>query len=282
MSGLSITSKRKNISSLTLIILTVFVFSTFSFLILYFYFKPSSVLHSFENGNNLYVIDREWKDVPIPIKSHFGFDDPPNNARLWEEAKSIASQGKQLLLSQVLQQFRKSGYLDFLDGDDFFKKLYEQVDAFVYKETADEVFSVLSNYSIQGTLDRKKFTLPQHPPKYIETVDRKDRVMIEKAHELVPNVYDYTLADRAPMVSLGFNVFGKYKHYLSGHMVASAHYMRRDFVEGWTKYSPTINTPFLAVTGMNDFIITLNKVKIDYFIPFFCFYVYITSTSTSY
>lgn len=266
--------KPSSFSQLTIIAICISTFSIFVTLYVSVPRRPSSPVLSqsdFRYNRSINIdsfgpflheinenLENDFQSIPIPTTSHFFFDHPPTDLHLWEVAKNLASQGKQILLSQVLMQFQKTTYSDFLDADNNFKKLYTQVDLFMYKENAKSLFDILANASLidenqKNYMKTPPFSIKKFPPKFVD----KEKTVIETVpdiYQYTPGVYDFKLADRSPIVSLGYHLFEKSRQgiYFDGVMIGSVHYMRRDFVSDWNEYKNAIKVPFVIINVINE------------------------------
>jgi hypothetical protein len=69
-----------------------------------------------------------WCSVKMPKQSLFRFEKPPIDEYRWRIAQIQASKGEQILLKKILEKFKF--YLNFIDGDIFFRNLHHVVDIF--------------------------------------------------------------------------------------------------------------------------------------------------------
>ena len=92
--------------------------------------SPSSSLPPPPSTGSVVCDDAVWCAVPMPEKSHYNFDGPPNDPVRWRIAQAQAARGEQVLLQRVAKVF-PSPWNSFLDGDKSFRGLHNLVDIFV-------------------------------------------------------------------------------------------------------------------------------------------------------
>lgn len=68
----------------------------------------------------------QWRDVPMPTKSHFADFEPPSDALRWNQALLQAARGEQVLLERVLRVIRSP--TDLFENDKNFKWLHGVAD----------------------------------------------------------------------------------------------------------------------------------------------------------
>jgi hypothetical protein len=130
-------------------------------------------------------LDPIWCAIPMPQVSYYGFN-PPNDARLWNEAQAHAASGRLIIAEQVRHIFPHP--FDFLDGDKAFHNIEALVDYFIDPKT---MFGPIANGAISSNA-RKRYAAS------LLKYGKEDEVYIRRGYENIP----YT-ADRSPIVQIG-------------------------------------------------------------------------------
>ena len=90
----------------------------------------------------------EWCEVPMPVKSHYGFESPSDPTR-WRRAQQAAARGDHSVLTEGLKHFSQP--YDFLDGDTAFKYMHYYTDIFLDREMG---FSALTGGAVKVKTSR--------------------------------------------------------------------------------------------------------------------------------
>ena len=186
-------------------------------LYLMFYLSPS---YSSAEG---ICLDNVWCNIPMPLKSHYNLD-PPNDLTRWKLAQNYSAINKQVLLKSISKVLTDSD--DLLDGDINFRRYYQHIDIFMDSQSRiHEINHILrSRFSIKSL-----FTTSHKATRKLQTIDlnneqtnsnkkTKKRTSKKKkgsnkinSTELLPPVPDFRSQRRAPVISLGYAVFGPSK-----------------------------------------------------------------------
>jgi hypothetical protein len=175
-----------------------------------------------------------WTSIPMPKKSHFGFD-PPRDRSKWERSQRLATSNTQVILKHILKYFNHP--YDFLDGDVFFREIQKIADIFL-----DSVNQKLNDLTAS----------PQdnNVPHNIEGFNFSE---IQNIDSFVPGTYEFRLSKRAPVVSIGYYVFDRmYSSYYHGKVLGHADVTRRVLLNQWKEVKDKINTPFIAMYIVNE------------------------------
>jgi hypothetical protein len=246
---------------------------------------PASLdaLLSSSDSTPIVCTDPVWCSVPMPKKSHFGFDVPTDPVR-WKRAQALASSDRQILLEEIIKVFPHP--LDFVDGDRSFRKIHYLVDIFVDKnkglvditsdsklgvtgmvrrklEAHQSVVSSLSEaFEHLGILDnseqsRSEVQQTNSMHRGLQDAGAAEKEMqqgeIPDVYKYIPPNYDFRSQNRAPLIQLGFGVWKKdSNHYFSGNRLGYSGIDRAQFLKDWNAIKHKINTPFLVLCEGNE------------------------------
>lgn len=172
--------------------------------------------------------DTIWLSIRMPKKSYFKFTPPTDQAK-WDLAKYQACIGEQVLLKESLKVF--PNYLDFLDGDIWFRKHNLPVDIFMDK------------------IDGLNFLTKSAKTKYTSKYPWQ-----EGGKSLIPDPYDFREAERAPVVRMGYFAFDKDSgtQFFEGRRVGEVSVDKKHLFRQWKMYKDQINTPFILMHSANE------------------------------
>eukprot|EP01031_Cornospumella_fuschlensis_P034902 gene34902-42268_t len=185
--------------------------------------------------------DPEWCNVPMPAKSHYYFD-PPTDLNLWKKSQIIAMRGDQVLLKDAIKAF--PNHMDFLDGDISFRKMHYAMDIFLdEKRDLSPLLPVMAGSRVSKMTDDRTRRLAAASSYPWEAEGKR----------VIPDTYDFRLADRAPVISVGYTAYQRDSQtYFSGNRLGGAFLDRNRFFGYWRKVKNRIDFPFISVCTLNE------------------------------
>ena len=234
--------------------LVIIVLLPISFLLYFIYYQPNDQIlmrkdHLLPSNYHLVSSNQvdtendcptnnEWCNIPMPKQSYFRFP-PPKDKEKWKQAAILAMKGEHVLLKRILQYFPSS--FDFLDGDVLFRAYHQPIDYYL-DENND--FRVLTPNGLNNYLQKR----PR--PKV-----RKYSFELNTSMKFMPNLYDFTNIQRAPIIKLGYYAFKKYNrrnNFFSGSYAGEVSIDRKKFLYLWQQYSKQINISFILLHSSNE------------------------------
>lgn len=214
---------------------------------------------SSDSLDSLPCIDDDWCNIPMPTKSSYNFFPPPTDARRWRRAQVQASRGDQVLLKEAVKVF--PNHFDFLNGDRSFRPLQPMVDVFVNeREWYNQILSKPRSYPAgAGDMSREAYAASAEGKEHQALM--KDQKMIKNHREptmnqllgAVPGNYDFRAVNRAPILQLGFPVFNKDRNsFFTGKVIGGVYLSQQRIFEEWDRVKYDIDTPFSAVSVLNE------------------------------
>jgi len=180
-------------------------------------------------GDNIPCEDPVWCNIEMPIRSYFKFD-PPTDINRWRKAQLQAARGEQVFLKRISEVFTHP--FDFLDGDRQFRKLQWSVDVFVDER------SWLSGLTSTGQIKAR--------------VEQPFAWEKEK-RAVIPKPYDFSAAQRAPIVQIGYVVFRQDNNqFFAGNFEGGTFTTRQKFIQEWKNVREDIIAPAIISCALNE------------------------------
>ena len=197
-------------------------------------------------------VDPLWCNVEMPSVSHYNFFPPPTDRKRWRRAQIQASNGEQVLLREVIKHFPSQ--FDFLNGDRSFKPLQPLVDVFINDKTwFNDITSKPSPLHEQAITEDIKDIVPSQSSGAGEKGKSREITDLAVLLKSVPNAWDFRKNDRAPIIQLGFPVFKKDDNtFFSGKSIGGVYLSQPKIFENWNLAKNNINTPFIALSVLNE------------------------------
>jgi hypothetical protein len=178
--------------------------------------------------NNISCEDKVWCNVPIPSKSLFRFDTPPNDLQRWREAQVIAAAGEPALLRHIIPHF--PNYMDFLDGDILFRSTHMNIDYFLGRDGNLSFLTV--------------------PPSAHDAAAITD---VLPSNRNIPAPYYAQNANRAPVVRTGYAYFDRDgTFFFQGKKTGEVIVNLPRIILAWENVKNNIQTPFIMLSSFNE------------------------------
>jgi hypothetical protein len=209
--------------------------------------------------DSLPCTDKDWCNIPMPPTSSYRFFAPPTDARRWRRAQIQASRGDQVLLREVIKVF--PNHFDFLNGDRSFRPLQPMVDVFVNeREWYNQILSKPRKYEQgAGAMSRQEYADSEEGKEHQALMADQLKIKNHKEPNMnqllgaVPGNYDFRAANRAPILQLGFPVFNKDRNsFFTGKVIGGVYLSQQRLFEEWNTVKNDIDTPFIAVSVLNE------------------------------
>ena len=166
-----------------------------------------------------------------------------------------------MLVDGEEHRFRHPNHFDFLNGDRSFRPLQPMVDVFVNeREWYNQILSKPREYP-QGpnAMSREAYEDTEEGKEHQRLMSDQQRIKNHKEPTMnqllgaVPGNYDFRSANRAPIMQLGFPVFNKDRNsFFTGKVIGGVYLSQPRIFEEWDRLKQDIDTPFIAVSVLNE------------------------------